>query len=1075
MSLADGKSQDTQHSGRSQVRYATRNTQYVILVPILLVALFLRTYRLAEIPLGVDYDEAGNLILAREIAAGQSAPIFIRAYAGREAVFYWIAAGVMRLLGPSLWSFRLTAALCGVGTVLFAYLLAREMFSRDARLRVWIPPLTAALMAVSYWHVHVSRYGFRVNAMTLLVTAMMTCLWRGLRRNHWPTLVIAGLLCGLSANTYLAVRAFPLVLLAFAVWVILAWPVRRRHTSSAPSHGSRDGGRSVVRRRSFVLRRSSFVRLSQFAVFGLAALLALAPLALFFWHNPQYFSTRMSQTSVFDPEIHGGDLWGTLGQVTLQALGVFTVRGDSNPAYNYDEAPILGPAQGACFYVGLLLCAWRLLHNKAGYRTTPYLILLVWLPVMLVPNVLGARGVPHSLRSMGLIPAVYIVTALGVQVVVHSVWGEIVQAFVRPPSVPADPERLAVKSARGSRDTPPLGTRLSSHVNPRRSVARGRPRWEQPAALAVVVLLILGITGHQTVQRYFVLWPQDAAAYYRSAADVRQEAEYLNGWDPDETRLYVSNDTYRHTTIAAFAEHYDRLKWISGPTLVFPPPGQGPALYVFDHTNPLDPILSRYLPPELRQHRQLGPDGKLGFEAYLWPGGSGDTFPTPEDPASGNLGGVLSLLGYDLNRVTRSGETLDITLYWRVEQRVDRDDWTFFAHLVDERGFRWGGETFFHYPALQWAPGEVILFRQQIEIDPGAPPDAYTLAVGAFSPSLDARLPVLDANGQLAGTTLHLGPFGVARGVTLPESLPAMQQSLEVHLADALILLGSDRDRSDLRPGETLALTLHWQIYAPTKERYDVRIWLDELNAPEGSPVLLWQGDPVQGRYPFRRWQPPEYVRDRYALRVPLETPPGDYDLRVALRPAKVARTKGEREMSRPISLGTIHVHAGDRLWEPPPVDREVGARLGELYELVGYSLRLPEGEHSAHPGDTLHLTLVWRCLGSTETSYTVFTHLLNEAQQIIGQQDNPPVGGSYPTPLWVPGEIVVDEYALLIHPDAGAGRAVIEIGLYDPATMQRLPVLDPTGATGDRVLLGDIEIDEGRSTSVWATNDEKR
>ena len=81
-----------------------------LLLIILLVALFLRTYRLSEIPAGVDYDEAGNLILAGEIAAGESYPVFIRAYAGREALFYWLAAGTMRLLGHTLFAFRLSAA-----------------------------------------------------------------------------------------------------------------------------------------------------------------------------------------------------------------------------------------------------------------------------------------------------------------------------------------------------------------------------------------------------------------------------------------------------------------------------------------------------------------------------------------------------------------------------------------------------------------------------------------------------------------------------------------------------------------------------------------------------------------------------------------------------------------------------------------------------------------------------------------------------------------------------------------------------------------------------------------------------
>jgi hypothetical protein len=131
------------------------------------------------------------------------------------------------------------------------------------------------------------------------------------------------------------------------------------------------------------------------------------------------------------------------------------------------------------------------------------------------------------------------------------------------------------------------------------------------------------------------------------------------------------------------------------------------------------------------------------------------------------------------------------------------------------------------------------------------------------------------------------------------------------------------------------------------------------------------------------------------------------------------------------------------------------------VVELIGYSLDLPPGQPTARPSDTLHLTLVWRCLAPMERSYTVFTHLLDESGQIRGQQDNVPVSGSYPTPLWAEGEVVIDEYEIEIQADAPAGPAVIEVGMYDPATMQRLAVLDPTGATGDRVLLGDIGIEE--------------
>ena len=68
---------------------------------------------------------------------------------------------------------------------------------------------------------------------------------------------------------------------------------------------------------------------------------------------------------------------------------------------------------------------------------------------------------------------------------------------------------------------------------------------------------------------------------------------------------------------------------------------------------------------------------------------------------------------------------------------------------------------------------------------------------------------------------------------------------------------------------------------------------------------------------------------------------------------------------------------------------------------------------------------------------------------------------GAYPTTLWAPGEVVVDEYDLVDPARCTApGIAyVIEVGMYDPATVQRLPVLDPTGAVGDRVLLGNVQV----------------
>jgi hypothetical protein len=89
------------------------------------------------------------------------------------------------------------------------------------------------------------------------------------------------------------------------------------------------------------------------------------------------------------------------------------------------------------------------------------------------------------------------------------------------------------------------------------------------------------------------------------------------------------------------------------------------------------------------------------------------------------------------------------------------------------------------------------------------------------------------------------------------------------------------------------------------------------------------------------------------------------------------------------------------------------------------------------------------------DESYTVFTHLLDENNRIWGQRDNMPRGGTLPTICWVKGEIIVDEYDIPIQPDAPPGQYIIEVGMYQVETGQRLPIINQNGQTiDDRVVL---------------------
>jgi uncharacterized membrane protein len=141
---------------------------------------------------------------------------------------------------------------------------------------------------------------------------------------------------------------------------------------------------------------------------------------------------------------------------------------------------------------------------------------------------------------------------------------------------------------------------------------------------------------------------------------------------------------------------------------------------------------------------------------------------------------------------------------------------------------------------------------------------------------------------------------------------------------------------------------------------------------------------------------------------------------------------------------------------------KPINAHFDGKVELAGYRLTTDvaspqSGILSTAPNTALRLTLYWRVLAPMETSYTVFTHLLDANGQLWAQKDNPPVRGSYLTTEWRVGEMVVDKYDIVIPPDAPAGQYELEVGLYDATTGQRLPLLDKTGQRQDeRVLLSD-------------------
>ncbi|HEC22218.1 MAG TPA: hypothetical protein ENI95_04805, partial [Chloroflexi bacterium] len=121
-------------------------------------------------------------------------------------------------------------------------------------------------------------------------------------------------------------------------------------------------------------------------------------------------------------------------------------------------------------------------------------------------------------------------------------------------------------------------------------------------------------------------------------------------------------------------------------------------------------------------------------------------------------------------------------------------------------------------------------------------------------------------------------------------------------------------------------------------------------------------------------------------------------------------------------------------------------ARFGPSIRFVGYDLstnRSPaeDDDTPLHPGDMLGLSLLWEATGGMNTDYTVGVYFINEAGQLVLQQDRQPVGGFAPTSRWQPGRRYRDNFGFILPPDLPPGRYDLWVAVYNWPSLERLPV----------------------------------
>jgi hypothetical protein len=334
-------------------------------------------------------------------------------------------------------------------------------------------------------------------------------------------------------------------------------------------------------------------------------------------------------------------------------------------------------------------------------------------------------------------------------------------------------------------------------------------------------------------------------------------------------------------------------------------------------------------------------------------------------------------------------------------------------------------------PVDQWQPGQTLRDVQRVTVPPGTPPGEYNLEVSFWSPTLQKALDIRDHSTPL-GNRATLTRFKVTR----PAEPPALTEDLqitnrlqnEVRLApDAARLLGYQSSQpATARPGDAIPLILLWQ--AGTHEMTNVPL---RLRLSHGGQT--WQraaGHPLGGNYPPANWTPGELVRDTWNALLPANAPAGRYQLDL------VAQTPdGEKVL---LDLGSIEMLSRAHSFDEPEPQFSQDVTIGDVARLLGYALPA-----EVQPGQELPVTLYWQALGEADRNYVRFVHLLDASDQIVAQQDGVPANGNIPLTSWLSGEYILDDLTITLPADLPSGEYRLVVGLYDPATGQRLTTHD--------------------------------
>lgn len=370
---------DTLRSGILVIR---TNWATLALLAIFLVALFFRVYRIDAIPTDPESDHVEASKDVWDVLQGQYR-IFFPRNTGREPTQFYLTAALSRIFGYGFVTLKLTMALVGVLNVLPMYFLGKELLDRRFGL------LAAFFVAISYWHVIISRIGLRIVLAPLWTSATLYFLLRAFRTRQRNDFLLTGVCLGLGLYGYYAFRIVPLLIV-----VLCALKV------------------AFDREPGFQLGR--FVQ--HFILLVITSALVFLPMLRYMYDEPKMYwyraLTRTTNLEVSTPR----DNVKVFADNVKRAFLMFNWMGDDAWPESVPLRPALDYVSGGLFVLGAAYVLYLLFVKRRPLA----LYLIVSMFVLLLPSTLAIAFPienPSNLRASAVIPVMLLLVALPIYLV----------------------------------------------------------------------------------------------------------------------------------------------------------------------------------------------------------------------------------------------------------------------------------------------------------------------------------------------------------------------------------------------------------------------------------------------------------------------------------------------------------------------------------------------------------------------------------------------------------------------------------------------------------------------------------